>query len=191
MPYNPWFPEPGTYIRYLAYESGQAIIKYRKLLWRRAPLRYPYRFASVAAGGTLGTGTTFEDLNPATKAKKHIYLAYLGVRPGFLYHIYHPYDIKILKWDEGTLVGIDENLTAALTYEDSPYDLPTFALGIEEDRYPNVTPRNISNRAMKPEIMWTAALYRIKEYEELSDDERQKLESGALRSYPWDFGGSL
>ena len=189
MAYEPWFPEPGAYIRYIDYSEGVGQIKYRRLLWRRSPMRYPRRFASVPAAST-GTGINFDELNPATVSKKHIYLAYLGVCPGFLFYLYHPYDIKNLKWDEG-ITQIDENLVAALNYELSPYEFPTKAIGIDEDRYPGITPRNISGGARIPAVMWTAALYKILEHEDLSIPELEKLESGSLRSHPWDFGGEL
>ena len=87
---------------------------------------------------------------------------------------------------------IDENLTAVLDYESSPYEFPTKAIGIERDRYPAVQPvKNISGSTKNPEIIWLAAMYIVKNHDDLSSDEITRLQSGALRSHPWDFGGEL
>lgn len=189
MPYMPWFPDPGTFIRYLDTSGGPAVVKYRKLVWRRDPFKYPRRFAAVAPGAS-GTAITFDELNPSD-AKKHIYLAYLGVSPGFLFCLWHPYDVKNLKWDED-ITDINEDLTAHITHEESPYEYPTKAIGIDHDRYPAVQPnQNISGLAKTPAVIWIASLYNVKEHKELTDEELSKLESGAIRSYPWDFGGTF
>ena len=186
MSYKTWFPEPGSYIKYFDFAKRE--YRYRRLLWERNPLTYPRRFPSVAAGSKSDV-ITFDELNPSA-TKKHIYLSYLGLKPGFLYYLWHPYDVKALKWDED-IKDIDEDLTAVLTYESSPYEFPTKAIGIERDRYPAVEARNISGAAMNPEVIWVSALYVVKEHSELSQDEISRLQSGAIRSYPWDFGGEM
>mgnify|MGYP001617288321 CR=1 FL=1 len=187
MTFGPWFPEPGSYIRY--FDSDSKEYRYRRLLWRRDPLKYPFRFAAVAAGAT-GTSKDFDELNPS-ETKHHIYLAYLGLKPGCLFSLWHPYDIKNLKWDEN-IIDIDENLTAVLDYESSPYEYPTVSIGIAHDRYPAVEPKvNISGVTINPEVIWIASLYVVKEHNELSQDELLKLQNGSIRSYPWQFGGEL
>ena len=187
MPFGPWFPEPGSYIRYFNHERKE--YRYRRLLWRRDPMKYPYRFPSVAAGSS-GDAVTFDELNPSD-TKKHIYLAYFGVKPGFLFCLWHPYDIKAMKWDEDVR-KINEDLTANISYEESPYEYPTKAIGIEHDRYPAIEPKkNISGETKNPELIFVAALYVVREHGELSQDELARLKSGALKSYPWDFGGEL
>ena len=185
MSFTPWFPEPGSYIRY---RSPDGIIKYRRLNWRRDPMVYPRRFPALTAG-SKGDGINFDEINPS-ETKKHIYLAYLGVRPGFLYYLWHPYDIKTLKWDED-ITDIEEDLTACITHESSPYEFPTKSIGIEHDRYPAVIPLNICGETKNPEVVWVAALYLTTEHEKLSSDELSKLQSGQQRSYPWDFGGEI
>lgn len=187
MPFTPWFPDPGSYIRSFNFDTKE--YQYRRLLWRRDPLRYPYRFGAVAAASS-GTGKDFDELNPSEN-RRHIYLAYLGVKPGCAFALWHPYGIRVLKWDEN-INDIAEDLTAVIDYESSPYEYPTKAIGIERDRYPNVTPqRNLSGASMNPEIIWLASLYVVKEQQELSQDELSRLQSGQLKSYPWDFGGEL
>lgn len=186
MPYMPWFPEPGSYIRY--YDPADQRIKYRRLTWRRDPLTYPRRLPQLAAG-VKGDTVTLDEVNPS-ETKKHIYLTYLGVKPGFLFYLWHPYDIKNLKWDED-ITDIDEDLVAKVDYESSPYEFPTKAIGIQHDRYPAIQARNITNVTRTPEMVLVAAMYRVVEHNDLSDDERSKLESGAIRSHPWDFGGEL
>jgi len=187
MPFTPWFPEPGSYIRYFDHDRKE--YRYRRLLWRRDPFKYPYRFASVAAG-SAGSSKDFDELNPS-ETKKHVYLAYLGLKPGFSFCLWHPYDIKNLKWDEN-ITDIDEDLTASIDYESSPYEFPTKTIGIEHDRYPAVEPKvNISGETKNPEIIWIASLYVVKEHADLTPDEISRLQSGAIRSHPWDFGGEL
>jgi len=191
MSYAPWFPEPGSYIKYFDEKSKE--YKFRRLLWRRDPVRYPRRMPSVAASSvtavTKGDEIIFKDINPS-ETKRHIYLAYLGLCPGFLFNLYHPYNDLVNKWDE-RLVDISEDFGATLTYEDSPYEFPTKRIGIEHDRYPGLKALNILGRAAAPEIIWIASLYVVKEHAELSPDEVSKLQAGVLRSYPWDFGGVL
>ena len=188
MSFSPWFPEPGSYIRY--FDHDQKEYRYRRLLWRRDPLRYPYRFPAVTAANVGVASKDFDELNPSA-TKHHIYLAYLGLRPGFLFCLWHPYDIKLLKWDEN-ITQIDENLTAVLDYENSPYEFPTKSIGIEHDRYPAVeAKKNLTGETKNPEIIWVASLYLTREHTELSSDEISKLQSGAIRSYPTDFGGEL
>jgi len=186
MPFTPWFPEPGSYIKY--FDSRVKEYRFRRLMWRRDPMRYPQRFSSVASG-SRATSITFDEMNPS-ETRKHIYLAYLGVKPGFLYYLWHPYDIKNLKWDED-IKRITEDLVACIDYESSPYEYPTKMIGIEHDRYPAVEPLNISGETKTPEVIWIASLYVVKEQSELSQDELTKLQSGALRSHPMDFGGEL
>lgn len=187
MSYEPWFPEPGSYIRYFDHINKE--YKYRRLLWRRGPMKYPFRYAAVAAT-SAATVKNFDEINPSAD-KRHIYLAYLGVKPGFLYCLWHPYDIKNLKWDED-ITDIDENLVANISYEESPYEFPTKMIGIEHDRYPGVEPKvNVSGETKNPEVIWIASLYVIKEHSELSQDELSRLQNGVLRSYPMDFGGEL
>ena len=189
MSYLPWFPEPGSYIRYMDYKGATpGAVKYRKLTWRRDPLRYPRRLVSVAAG-SKGDALVLDELNPSAD-KKHLYLAYLGFKPGFLFYLWHPFDIKLLKWDE-RITDIDEDLTATMTYEESPYEFPVKSIGIERDRYPAVQARNISPVSMNPEVIVIASQYKVVEHEALTEDELAKLQSGAMRSYPWDFGGEL
>lgn len=184
--YLPWFPDPGSYIRY--YDATAREVKYRKLTWRRDPLTYPRRLVSVTAG-SKGDNLNFDEINPS-QTKEHIYLAYFGVWPGFLYYLWHPYDVKNLKWDED-IQDINEDLTAVVTYESSPHEFPTKAIGIQHDRYPAVQAKNISGETKHPKVIWVACLYKVVEHEKLSDDELNRLQSGSLRSYPWDFGGEL
>ena len=186
MPSLPWFPEAGSYVKY--FDIKTRTYKYLRLLWKRAPYTYPFRLPAVAAG-SKGDTVTFDEINPS-EDKKHRYLTYLGVKPGFLYYLWHPYDIKNLKWDEN-ITDIDEDLVAKVTYEESPYEFPTKYIWLEHDRYPAVQAKNVSGETKTPEIIWVGALYVVKEHKELTPDEITRLESGAQRSYPADFGGEL
>jgi len=187
MSYTPWFPEPGSYIRYFDFDSQE--VKYRRLTWRRDPLTYPRRLAAVAAGSKSAASIGFDELNPS-EDKKHLYLAYLGVKPGFLYYLYHPVDIKNLKWDEN-IEDIDKDLVACITYESSPYEYPVKTIGIDHDRYPAIEAKNICGETKHPEVIWIASLYKVIEQKVMTQDELTRLRAGTIRSHPWDFGGEL
>lgn len=190
--YMPWFPEPGSYIRQLTGRAGDTalpVYRYRQLLWRRDPFKYPYRFAAQAAGNKSTNGYSFEELEQSNR-KRHICLAYLGVKPGFLYYLWHPYDVKNLKWDEDVTV-IDSDLTAFIDHDSSPWRYPTKMIGIAGDGYPNVQPMNISGETKNAEVIWVGSVYIVREHNELTAEEIEKLESRQLKSYPIDFGGEL
>lgn len=184
--YTPWFPDPGSYIRY--WDTTTRTVKYRHTQWRRMPITYDQRFASLAAAATSNP-VSLPDIRPS-KDKSHIYLAYLGIRPGVMCEVYHPTDAKILKWDEA-IDDIDENKTGVIDYRSSPFEFPVFAIGMDYEHYPALKFRNVSGEALNPWISIVAAMYLVVEHEKLSPDELQRLNDGRLKSYPWDFGGSL
>lgn len=186
MPYLPWFPEPGSYVRYFDVETKT--YKYLRLMWRRLPYIYPFRMDQLAAH-TKGDIETFDEINPSA-TKKHRYLVYLGVKPGFLYYLWHPYDVKSLKWDE-KVDDIAEDHVARVSYEESPYEYPTKHIALEHDRYPGLEAKNICGETKTPAVIWVGALYLVREHKDLSRDEIAKLEADVLKSYPWDFGGEL
>ncbi|MDP3732536.1 MAG: hypothetical protein Q8R31_05925 [Candidatus Omnitrophota bacterium] len=182
--YLPEFPQPGSYIKYWDFKDGQ--YRYRRLLTRRVPLKYPRRLPQVAAAAT-GVDVVFDELNPSSD-KRHVYMAYLGVSLGCLFQLWHPFDVKNLKWDE-QIEDIDSDNTANIAYEQSPLEYPTKAIWIEHDRYPMVRALNRIGRTVTPEVMWIAALYKVKEHNELSPSELTDLASNRLASLPADFGG--
>lgn len=187
--YMPWFPEPGSYIRqFLGVDAnGAANYKYRQLTMRRDPLKYPYRFTAQTAGDKSTNGITFDELEPIDG---HIYLAYLGVKPGFIFFLWHPSDQKNLTWDED-IEDIDEDLTAHISYRESPFEFPTKMIGIQGTNYPNVKPKNVCGETKQAEIIWIASLYRVREHSQLTAEEVDQLNKRQLRSYPVDFGGDL
>ncbi len=187
MPYTPWFPEPGSYIKY--FDPVVRAVRYRQLLWRRGPMMYPRRMAALAANTKASQPINYDELNPAD-TNEHIYLAYIGFKPGCRFYIYHPADLKLLRWD-ARIDDIDEDLTAALTWEESPYEFPSFAIGIERDRYPGIQPFNLEDRTINPEFIIVASVYKVVEHEAIPEDILQRLESGSVRAHPWDFGGEL
>ena len=187
MPIIPKFPEPGTYCRF--YDLTEKVYKYLRLLEVEAPLKYPYRFASLSAGSKRSEAFVFDELNPSD-AKKHRFCAYIGVKPGVKLFIWHPYDQKVLKWDED-IEDVSDDDVANIEYEESPYDAPQKSIWIEHDRYPGVLPKNVSNKAMCPEIIFIAAKYLVKEHRELSVETIGKLEEGVIPSIPITFGGLI
>jgi len=182
----PWFPDPGSYVKY--YDVVAKGYKYLRLMWSRKPYIYPYRLPRLDAT-IKGNTVVFDEINPSSD-KKHRYLVYLGVKPGFLFYLWHPYDIKSLKWDE-KIEDVEEDLVARISYEESPYEFPTKHIALEHDRYPALQAKNISGETKTPEIIWVGALYVVKEHSDLTPDEISRLENGTLRSYPWDFGFEL
>ena len=86
-----------------------------------------------------------------------------------------------MKWDE-VIEDIEEDETANLEYNDSPYEDPKFYIFITRDRYPGLVVKNITNRTIYPQVIWYAAKY---DYEEVKDVELlDKLRRGIVRSYP-------
>jgi len=185
--YLPWFPEPGTYIRY--WDTDAKVTKFAFLLDRRMPYKYPIRLDQLAAATKSTNGFTFRDLNPSD-SKEHIYMAYLGVKPGFTYELWHPYNVKTLKWDE-RLQDIPEDSAAHIEYEDSPYEHPTKAIWISRDNYPNVRPKNMLGYTATPEIIWLAAKYVHTPHEKLAVGVISQLQSGMIPALRADFGGDI
>ena len=177
-------PAPDSYIRYWNPSTRQT--EFMRLLTRRGPLTYPRRYAEVAAEAQ-GPEIVFDELNPS-EAKNHIYLAYPGLSKGFLWEVWHPYNIRTLSWDED-ITDIDESLTRTLTYEDSPYEAPTYPIWILHDRYSMLRPRNISGETKNPAVNWLAYVYQVIPNERLTERERSSLLNGTLRSAWVDVGG--
>ena len=186
MSFTPSFPEPGVYVRY--WDQTAKEFKFIRLMERSGPLKYPRRLPQLTAG-SKGDTTTFDELNPS-ETKKHRYMAYVGVRPGFQYYLWHPYDVKLLKWDED-ITDITEDDTANLTYEESPYEAPTKFIWIQRDRYPALQARNVSGKTGTPEVIFIAMLYIVLEDKDLDADTKAKLRAGQIPSIPISFGGEM
>lgn len=187
IPESVTFPEPGKYVKYWDFTAKS--FKYLRLLQYEYPLRYPYRLGSVSVGGKTTT-VSFRDLNPSAD-KKHRYLAYLGVHPGALYYIWHPYNYLTRKWDENPTQFIADDLTGAITFEQSPKEAPTLGLWIEHDRYPAVQALNLMDRTSVPEVLWIAAKYAVDEHADIPAATRMALDAGAIPSIPISFGGEI
>lgn len=192
MPIMPKFREPGDYLRYFGpsitrpQQDPTKKFRYIQLLERMAPLKYPYTFPSVAAGAK-SDDITFDELQPDNI---HIYEAYLGVKPGARIFVWHPYDEKVLKWDE-KIEDIDEDYTANITHEESPYEAPEYSIWIKRDGYPLLKAMNITwpRKSIKPEIIWLAAKFK---FEEITDGELlDMLKKRKIPSTPISFGGEI
>lgn len=180
------FPEPGTFLRYVSSVTRQ--VEYLRLMEREAPLVYPRRLSSTDPGGDSSV-LILDELDPS-KAKQHRYMAYIGVAPGALYTIWHPYSSKRLEWDEA-IDQIDKELAANLTWEESPIEAPTFAVWIEPSGYPAVQARNILSVTSHPGVRVQAAKYSVVEQSELPPDVVKALREGVIRSIPVSFGGGF
>ena len=180
------FPEPGQYVRY--WDTVKKQVMYERLVERQLPLVYPRRLGNVAPGSTTSI-FSFSELNPS-KEKKHRYYAFIGVQPGALYRLYHPYSVRVLRWDENVTL-ITEALTGTLEYEDSPYDAPAVGIWIVRDQYPAVDALNTSWQTHNPSVKWVAARYLVKGNDELPSDVLQALDTGALPAIPVNAGGEL
>ena len=181
MSYTPVFPPSNQIISYFDYAKKRD--EYLQLISKRGPIKYPFRMAAVAAG-VKGTNKNFDEINPSM-TKEHVYLAYLGFKPGFLYYIWHQYDQKILKWDED-INDIDEDLVAS-DYETSPYESPALPLLILHDRYPGIQAKNVSGESKHPEVVFIATGYK---YKVITDERaRYALGTGDMKSVEWEAGG--
>jgi hypothetical protein len=180
------FPEPGTYLRY--YSATTREMEFLRLMEREAPLIYPRRLSATDPGGDTAT-LILDEVNPS-RSKKHRYMAYIGVAPGALYTIYHPYSSKRLEWDI-SVVEIDKEQTAALRWEESPYEAATFFVWIEPDGHPAVQARNLLDVSSHPAVLVTAAKYAVKEMSDLSPEEKKALLQGVISCIPVSFGGGF
>lgn len=172
------FLEPGHFVRWWDRETKSFV--YARLLEREGPLRYPYTFSSLLPGNTASE-KVFEDLNPS---KIHLYQCYVGIRgTGIRLNVWHPYDEKMLKWDETDLEDIDETEAANLEYYDSPYENPKFQVWIIRDRYPGLVVENLfGNRNIRPQILIIGMKYN---YEIIKDATLlDKLQRGLVKCTP-------
>lgn len=180
------FPEPDTYLRF--YSSTTRAVEYLRLMEREAPLIYPRRLSATDPGGDSST-LVLAELDPS-EAKKHRYMAYIGVAWGALYSLFHPYSSKRLEWDE-SVVEIDKEQTAIITWEESPLEAPTVSVWVEPGGYPAVQARNLLDVSSHPAIQVMAAKYSVKEMKDLTTQEIQALRQGVIVSIPVSFGGGF
>lgn len=192
MPIMPEFRAPGDYLRHFGpsvarpQRDPDKRTRYIQLQERMAPLKYPYTFSSVATGAK-SDDVVFDELQPDNI---HIYEAYLGVKPGARIFTWHPYDEKILKWDEA-IEDIEEDHTANITHEESPYEAPEYSIWIKRDGYPSLKAMNIAwpGKSIRPEIIWLAAVFK---FEEITDKELlDMLKKRKIPSTPISFGGKI
>lgn len=179
-----FFPEPNTYVRF--WDPDKKATQYEELLNRNYPYNYPRRLQSVSPGGKTAL-LQFKELNPAA-GKNHRYLAYLGLQPGALYYLYHPYNYKTLKWDESITV-IEDDLTGTILPQQSPYNSPRKAIWITPDRWPAVEAMNVTDRNSVPAVIFVAARYLVRPHSEIPTVTLRQLELGSIHSYPVDAGG--
>lgn len=148
------------------------------------PLKYPYSFPSLASG-SKSDDVTFDELDPD---EDHVYQAFLGINPGIRVQVWHPFDIRILKWDE-RIEDIDEDATANLVHDESPYDDPEFSIWISHTRYPALRVENITPRSFIPRVRWVAAKFTFEAV--IDPDLLDKLKRKKIPSEPVMFGGEF
>lgn len=186
LPATVRFPEPGSYARF--WDADLRRYLFLRLVDREYPLKYPRRLPSVATGAKTSL-TIFRETNPSA-IKKHIYNAYIGVKPGALFTIYHPSDVKLLSWDE-SIVEISIDLTASISWEESPYEAPTKSIWMRHDKFPAFEALNVTERVIVPELIIVAAKYLIQEEEDLDRATVDNLRSGNVPSLHINFGGQF
>ncbi len=179
-----FFPEPNTYVRF--WDPDKKATQFEELLTRNYPYNYPRRLQSVSPGGKTGQ-IQFKEINPS-KTKNHRYLAYLGLHPGALYYLYHPYNYKTLKWDEAMVIVADD-LTGMIMSQQSPYGSPRKAIWITPDRWPAIEALNITNQTIVPEVIFVAARYLVRPHAEIPMAVVDQLQRGIIPSYSVDAGG--
>jgi len=184
LPPTVQFPEADTYVKYWDTELRSYL--YLHLVERDMPLRYPRRISSVAPGSKTDL-SIFDEIDPSER-KHHVYKVYIGCYPGFLYHLWHPYDVKQLQWDE-RIQDIDEDLAATITYEESPYDAPTKGIWVIHERYPGLEVRNVGRQTYTAKVFLFGAKYRVEYDDELSASIKNDLQGGQIPSSPITIGG--
>jgi len=184
LPSTVAFPEPGQYVRY--WNNTEHRYVYERLVERAFPLMYPRRLGSVAPGGKTAL-LQLREIDPSATLK-HRYMAYIGVRPGALYYLNHPYDVEQLRWDVG-IQEIDRDSTGWISYEESPYDAPTKYIWIRPAGFPGVTAINIESQVSTPEILIVAAKYLVLEEKDLEQEVLDRLRHDMLASLYISFGG--
>jgi len=178
------FLKPGYYIKF--WDRKERKFRYYLLTEREATIKYPYTFEELARD-TKNDLVVFDDHNPA---KNHVYQIFLGMRPGFRLYLWLPYDAKILKLDEAEVeLEIDKD-KVALEHRDSPYENPKFCFWVFRDRYEGIEVKNITNRKIKPQVIFLIAKYT---YEEITAENNpelyDKLERNIVPSTPILTGG--
>ena len=184
---RPTFALPDAYLRFFDQQTRQW--QYLHLVEAEGPILYPFRFRELAPGSEQQQPTTFSDLAP-DKDSSHIYQAFLGLYPESWYKVWHPYNIKRLSLDE-RVSQISEDLVSLLRYEDSPYDMPTHSLWLDEQRFPAIQPRNVGRTTFAPKIEFLLMKFRVEFDNELGSDVKGKLQSGDIPSSVVGFGGQI
>lgn len=180
------FPEPGTYIR--SWKDSEKRYVFMRLVSRQYPLIYPRRIASLASGAKSSSPLLLREVRPSA-AKRHRYMAYIGVRPGAFYYFRYPSTDELGRWDEA-ITEIDRDSTGYITYEESPIDAPTFQIWLEPETILAVDALNVSSRTITPEIKIIAARYVVLEEKDLDSMTLDRLRNEDLSSIQVNFSGS-
>lgn len=184
LPPTASFPESDSYVKYWDYSLRSW--RYLHLVERDLPLVYDKRIASVAPGSKSSLAI-LDELDPS-EDKHHVYKFYLGVYPETWVHLFHPFDVKMLMFDE-RISNINENTVAVIRNEESPSDAPTKSFWVIHERYPGVEVRNVGRRTFTVGVRLLGAKYRVEYDEEISADTKNKLTSGEVPSLPIGVGG--
>lgn len=200
------FPEPSQYIRYvgpvLAHSSlrspeggSEERLRFIRLNAREGPLKYPYRFNSVAPGA-VSSAQSFGDLE---LAPKHIAKFYFGISYGARARLFLPFDERILRLDQPTLDLIQEKDTANIDWEDSPIEEPKFNfwLAPTENFVPAVDVENVLShirpaRNLNVDIAFYGMKYTYEFVTKEADPENfEKLRRFQIPSDFATFGGKI
>ncbi|ODS41517.1 MAG: hypothetical protein A7315_05955 [Candidatus Altiarchaeales archaeon WOR_SM1_79] len=167
----------GQYVSW--WDNDRKDFVFRRLLQKEGPLTYPRTFTALTTD-TKSDLVIFDELDPD---EKHIYQLLLGVSPGVYYYVWHPYDEKMLKWDEaGDITDIDEDQTAVLEYEDTPYNDPQFEVWVIPDKYPALQVKRIQHEKVIPRVVFKGFKFN---YEEVTDPTvLDNLKKGRVPSHP-------
>ena len=179
-------PPPDSYVRFFDAEADPPAWRYIHLLEAEGPLRYPFRFPRLNPGAKQSDATIITEAKPKVfepRGTNYLYLALLGLWPGFRYFIFHPYDRKRLLFDEN-ITDISQDLTANLVYDDSPHDAPAYPLWISNKRYPAFQPQNIGPQAARAQIELQITKYRYFPHDRIPLEMRSALASGRIPSRP-------
>lgn len=183
------FHQPGHYLRFYDRNEGDhGEIKFIQLMEGEGILKYPWTYGNLTSD-TMTDGTNEKNFDELDPADNHIYQIFLGVDPRIRATIWHPYDEKILKWDEADIEDIDENETANIQYTDSPYSNPQFELWILPEKYPNITIQRIGHTTVyMPRIIFLGFKYNYREEKDIDPVVLDKLRRNQITVTPISIG---
>lgn len=199
----PPFAQPGSFVRFFAgvetfptFARDQEETRFLRLEEGIGPLKYPHTFENLAQDERSSL-KVFDDLE---MDPNHIAHVFLGVGHKAKVRFFHPFDTRLLRWDDQDLDIADKD-AANLTHDDSPIEDPRFDFWVAptENFVPGLDARNIESlqrpaRNLDLKVLFLAQKYRFTILDEDDDEDAEtirKLEQGEIPFTVAHFGGKV